>query len=152
MCGMLSALRRIVEAHEDVVALFPVHHNPEVRAAANRILQGQARIRMIEPPEFVTFHHLLARATLIMTDSGGIQEEACALGIPTMVLRNSSERSEGLRAGVLKLAGTDEEGIVSLATQLLTPDSELYTAMKKPSAVYGNGRASVRIADLLERL
>ena len=87
-----------------------------------------------------------------MTDSGGIQEEACALGVPTMVLRNSSERTEGLRSGVLKLAGTDEEGIVTLASRLLAPDSELYASMKKPSMVYGDGRASARIADILERL
>ena len=150
--GMLSALRRIVEMHSDVVAIFPVHHNPEVRAAARELLEGIPRIRMIEPPEFVTFHHMLACAVLIMTDSGGIQEEACALGVPTMVLRNSSERTEGLRSGVLKLAGTDEEGIVTLASRLLAPDSELYASMKKPSMVYGDGRASARIADILERL
>ena len=150
--GMLSALRRIVDAHSDVIAVFPVHHNPEIRSAARELLQDAPRIHMIEPPDFITFHHLLARATLIMTDSGGIQEEACALGIPTMVLRNSSERTEGLTSGVLKLAGTDAEGIVSLAFRLLAPESELYQSMKNPSAVYGDGRASVRIANLLERL
>ena len=152
LCGMLSALRRIVDAHPDIVAIFPVHHNPEVRGLACKILHDHPRIRMMEPPQFVTFHHLLARATLIMTDSGGIQEEACALGVPTMVLRNSSERTEGLMSGVLKLAGTDEEGIVSLAERLLDPDSDLYPTMKKKSSVYGDGKASVRIADILERL
>ena len=152
LVGMLSALRRIVEAHSDVVAIFPIHHNPEVRAAAREVLKDLPRVHMIEPPEFVTFHHLLAGATMIMTDSGGIQEEACALGIPTLVLRNSSERTEGLQSGVLKLAGTDEGGIVSIATRLLAPDSALYASMKKKSAVYGDGNASARIADLLEHL
>ena len=150
--GMLSALRRITEEHPDVAVVFPVHHNPEVRVAARELLQDAPRIHMVEPPEFVTFHHLLARAFLIMTDSGGIQEEACALGVPTMVLRNSSERSEGLRAGVLKLAGTDEEGIVALASRLLARDSELYASMRRASSVYGDGRAASRIADVLERL
>ena len=147
---MLRALRRIVEDTPDVLAFFPVHHNPEVRHAAIEILKGVPRIRMIEPPEIVTFHHLLSKAYLILTDSGGIQEEASALGIPTLVMRYSSERTEGMRAGVLKLAGSGEAGIVSLAKRLLEPDSEEYAAMRRPSSVYGSGHASVRIADVLE--
>lgn len=150
--GMLRALRRIVEEHPDVLAVFPVHHNPHVRAAAKEILGGVPRVRMIEPPEIVTFHHLLAHAHLILTDSGGIQEEAVALGIPTLVMRYSSERTEGMRAGVLKLAGSGEEGIVALANRLLEENSEEYLAMKKPSAVYGKGRASAMIADILEKV
>lgn len=148
--GMLRALRRIVEDTPDLLAFFPVHHNPEVRRAAIEILKGVPRIRMIEPPEIVSFHHLLSKAYLILTDSGGIQEEASALGIPTIVMRYSSERTEGMRAGVLKLAGSGEEGIVTLAKRLLEPDSEEYASMHKPSAIYGDGNASVRIADILE--
>lgn len=150
--GMLRALRRTVEAHPDVTAIFPVHHNPQVRDAAREILAGVPRIRMIEPPEIVTFHHLLSRADLILTDSGGIQEEAAALGVPTLVMRYSSERIEGLRSGVLRLVGSGEEGIFTLADRLLSEGSEEYLAMKKPSAVYGKGRASAAIADVLERL
>jgi UDP-N-acetylglucosamine 2-epimerase (non-hydrolysing) len=104
--GMLRALRRIVEDTPDLLAFFPVHHNPEVRRAAIEILKGVPRIRMIEPPEIVSFHHLLSKSYLILTDSGGIQEEASALGIPTIVMRYLSERTEGMRAGVLKLAGS----------------------------------------------
>ena len=150
--GMLKALRRIVEDTPDVLAFFPVHHNPEVRRAAIEILKGVPRIRMIEPPEIVSFHHLLSKAYLVLTDSGGIQEEAAALGIPTVVMRYSSERTEGMRAGVLKLAGSGEEGIVALSKRLLAPNSEEYIAMRRPSAVYGDGKACARIADVLERL
>ena len=147
--GMLRALRRIVEDTPDVIAYFPVHHNPEVRRAAIEILKGVPRVRMIEPPEIVSFHHLLARSYLILTDSGGIQEEAAALGIPTVVMRYSSERTEGMRAGVLKLAGSGEQGIYDLTRRLLSPVSAEYETMKKPSAVYGDGRASARIADIV---
>jgi len=149
--NMLLALRKIVETTPDVLVFFPVHHNPEVRRVAIEILKGVPRIRMLEPPEIVTFHHLLSKAYLVLTDSGGIQEEASALGIPTIVMRYSSERTEGIRAGVLKLAGSGEEGIVSLAQRLLAPNSEDYLAMRKPSAIYGDGNASVRIANILEK-
>ena len=150
--GMLRALRRIVSEHEDTIAIFPIHHNPAVRSAAADILSGESRIRMIEPPEFISFHHLLARAHLVLTDSGGIQEESCAMGIPTLVMRYSSERTEGLRTGVLKLVGCDEDGIASVADRLLAKNSEEYAAMKKPSAVYGKGHAAARIADILEKI
>ena len=150
--GIFGALRRLVDANPDVVAVCPLHHNPEVRRAAGEILREHPRICVIEPPETVTFHHLLAKAYLIITDSGGIQEEAVALGIPTMVTRFSTERGEGLRTGVLRLAGTSEEGIVDLGIRLLAPDSEDYLGMKKPSKIYGDGNASVRIANVLERV
>lgn len=150
--GMLKALRAVVEGTPDVIAFFPVHHNPEVRRAAIEILKGVPRIRMIEPPEIVSFHHLLSQAYLIMTDSGGIQEEAVALGIPTVVMRYSSERTEGMRAGVLKLAGSGEKGIRDLCLRLLRPDSEEYATMRRPSAVYGDGNASARIAKVLEKV
>ena len=119
---------------------------------AGEILQGCERIRMIEPPEIVSFHRLLAKSYLVLTDSGGIQEETTALGIPTVVMRYSTERSEGIRAGCLRLCGSGEAGIVQAAERLLEPGSAEYAAMKKPSAVFGDGRASVRIANLLERL
>ena len=150
--GMFRALRRLVEAYPDVVAVCPLHHNPEVRAAAKEILHGVPRICVIEPPEIVTFHHLLARTYLIVTDSGGIQEEAVALGIPTVVTRYSTERQEGIRAGVLRLAGQDEENIFSLAARLLQKDSDEYAVMKKPSKIFGDGNASARIANALEEL
>lgn len=149
---MLRALRRIVEDTPDVVAVFPVHPNPAVRRAAAEVLAGVPRIRMIEPPDTISFHRLLAKSYLVLTDSGGIQEESSALGIPTVVMRYSSERTEGMRAGVLKLAGCSEEGIVTLAERLLAQDSEEYAAMRKPSAVYGDGNASARIADILEKI
>lgn len=149
LCGMLKALRRVVDAHPDVIAVFPIHHNPMVRKAANEILCGAERIRMIKPPEFVAFHHLLSKAYLVMTDSGGIQEEAASLGIPTLVMRYSSERAEGIRAGVLKLAGSGEEGIFTLADRLLTKDSDEYLSMRRPSSVYGDGHAASRIVDFL---
>ena len=152
LSGMLRALRRVVDENPDVYAIFPVHHNPRVRVAAREILSGCKRIRMIEPPDFVDFHHLLSKAHLVMTDSGGIQEEACALGIPTLVLRYSSERSEGMRAGVLKLVGCDEGGIVTVANRLLIQDSEEYSAMRKPSAVFGDGSASRRIVKVLKKV
>ncbi len=152
LCGMLRALRRIVEDTPDLIVYYPVHHNPEVRRAAIDILKGIPRIRMIEPPEIVSFHHLLSRAYLILTDSGGIQEEASVLGIPTVVMRYSSERTEGMRAGVLKLAGCAEQGIYELTKRLLAPKSGDYELMKRPSAIYGDGNASVRIADILMRV
>ena len=150
--GMFRALRRLVETYPDVEAICPLHHNPAVRAAAKAILVGVPRIRCIEPPEMVSFHHLLAKAYLVLTDSGGIQEEASSLGIPTVVMRYSTERGEGIRAGVLKLAGSGERGIFDTASRLLEKDSEEYEAMKKPSAVFGDGCASVRIADAIGKL
>lgn len=149
--GMFRALRRILEEHPDVIAICPLHHNPEVRSAARAILYDAPRVRMIEPPEIVSFHRLMAKSYLILTDSGGIQEEASVMGIPTVVMRYSTERSEGIRAGVLRLAGSGEEGIYHLATRLLAPGSEEYESMKRPSAIFGDGKAAVRIADALER-
>ena len=150
--GMLRALRRVVEETPDVIALCPLHPNPQVRAAATEVLLGADRIRMIEPPDFVSFHHLLSKSYLVMTDSGGIQEETVSLGIPTVVMRYSSERTEGMRAGVLRLVGSGEKGIYEVVKRLLELDSPEYAAMKKPSPVFGDGRASVRIADVLEKI
>ena len=150
--GMLRALRRVLAEHPDVVAVCPLHHNPEIRSAATSILYDAPRVRLIEPPEMLSFHRLMAQSYLIMTDSGGIQEEASAMGIPTVVMRRNTERCEGIRAGVLRLAGSGEEEIYRLTSSLLTPGSEEYAAMKRPSAVFGDGRASARIADALEKL
>ena len=150
--GMFRALRSIVETHSDVVAVCPLHPNPAVRAVAREILYGCRRIEMIEPLETVDFHRLLARSHLVLTDSGGIQEEVTALGIPTLVMRYSTERTEGIRAGCLRLVGSGEAGIVHAANQLLEKNSKEYAAMKRPSNIFGDGRASVRIANILERL
>ena len=152
MAGMLRALRRVVEMHSDVWAICPLHPNPDVRSIAKEHLYGCERIRIIDPPATVDFHRLLAKSYLVLTDSGGIQEEATALGIPTLVMRYSTERTEGVLAGCLKLAGCSEEGIIHAANTLLEINSAEYAAMKKPSNIFGDGRASVRIANILERL
>ena len=149
--GMLRALRRVVNETPDVIALCPLHPNPQIRKIADEVLSGAERIRVMEPPNFVEFHRLLEKSYLVMTDSGGIQEETVTLGIPTVVMRYSNERSEGMCAGVLKLVGSGEDGIYEVVKRLLEPDSTEYAAMKKPSAVFGDGRASVKIADLLEK-
>lgn len=151
MRGMFSALRKLVDQFPDVIAVCPLHHNPQVRSAAE-VIRGHERIRIIEPPDILSFHQLLARTYLAITDSGGIQEEAAALGIPTIVTRYSTERGEGIRAGVLRLAGCSEEGIFNLGSELLQPNSKEYKKMKNPTAVYGNGDASARIADILEKV
>ena len=148
--AVFRALRRIVEAHDDVIAVCPLHPNPSVRGIAAEILNGVSRLHLIEPPETVSFHHLLSHAYLVITDSGGIQEEASALGIPTLVTREATERTEGVLAGVLRMVGSDEDGIVSLAERLLDPTSEEYRQMSVPSLVFGDGTASQRIADILE--
>ncbi len=149
--NMMRALRRIVSTHPDLYAVFPICPDPKVRAAAQELLSDMPRVCLIDSPDFVTFHHLLSHAYLILTDSAGIQETCCALGIPTLVMRYSSENSEGMRAGVLKLVGCDEEGIVSVANRLLMPNSEEYTAMHRPSSVFGNGNASSKIVDILQK-
>ncbi len=152
MRGMFRALRRIVEDTPDLLAICPLHRNPEVRSAAAELLTGCDRIRTIEPPDTVSFHHLLAKSHLVLTDSGGIQEETTALGVPTLVMRYSTERSEGIRAGCLKLVGSGEHGIVATTEHLLREGSEEYAAMKRPSPVFGDGKASIRIANIVERL
>lgn len=151
MRGMFCALRKLVDEFPDVIAVCPLHHNPQVRSAAE-IIRNHERIRVIEPPDILSFHQLLARTYLAITDSGGIQEEAVALGIPTVVTRYSTERGEGIKAGVLRLAGCSEEGILNLGRELLKPNSKEYRKMKKPASVYGNGDAAKKIADALEKV
>ena len=144
------ALRKILLKWEDVVALCPLHPNPLVRNTAHEILDGVPRVRLIEPPELLTFHHLLAKAYLVITDSGGIQEEAAALGIPTLVTRTETERGEGVCEGILRLVEPDEERIIELADEILGATPIQYARMRTPSSVFGDGRASVRIADEIE--
>lgn len=147
---MFRAIRRIIDEHEDVKAIYPIHLNPKVRETANKYLGGDERIRLIEPLEVVDFHNFLARSYLILTDSGGIQEEAPSLGKPVLVLRDTTERPEGVAAGTLKLVGTNEETIYANFKQLLDDPAE-YTKMSQASNPYGDGHASRRIADILQK-
>lgn len=149
MHRMFRAIRRIIEEHPDVRAVYPIHMNPAVREAANDELGGCDRIRIIEPLDVLDFHNFLSRSYLILTDSGGIQEEAPGLGKPVLVMRNTTERPEGIAAGTLKLAGTEEEEIYRLFRLLLT-DREEYERMSRASNPYGDGHACQRIADVLE--
>lgn len=149
MHNMFRAIRRIMDEHPDVKAIYPIHMNPVVRQAAKEELSGCDRIHIIEPLEVLDFHNLLARSYLILTDSGGIQEEAPSLGKPVLVMRDTTERPEGIAAGTLKLVGTDEEVIYQNFKQLLV-DGEAYNAMAHASNPYGDGFASKRIADILE--
>lgn len=149
MHNMFKAIRRIVEEHKDVKAIYPIHMNPLVRQAADEELSGCDRIHIIEPLEVVDFHNFLARSYMILTDSGGIQEEAPSLGKPVLVMRDTTERPEGIAAGTLKLVGTDEEMIYKSFKELLE-DEVIYNKMSKASNPYGDGFASKRIADVLE--
>ncbi|WP_419955627.1 non-hydrolyzing UDP-N-acetylglucosamine 2-epimerase [Neobacillus niacini] len=144
MENMFNAIRRLVEKHEDIQVVYPVHMNPVVREIANRVLGENNRIHLIEPLDVIDFHNFASRAYLILTDSGGVQEEAPSLGVPVLVLRDTTERPEGVTAGTLKLAGTDEETIYKLADELLS-DKEAHDQMSKASNPYGDGHASERI-------
>src|SRR5699024_1182486 len=132
--------------HEDVHVIYPVHLNPAVREIAERILGDDERIQLIEPLHVIDFHNFLAASYLILTDSGGIQEEAPSLGVPVLVLRDTTERPEGIEAGTLKLVGTDEETIYQTADALLTDDS-LYEQMAQAHNPYGDGKSAERIVD-----
>ena len=149
MVHMFRAIRRIIDAHPDVKAIYPIHMNPAVRETAMRELGGDERIRIIEPLDVLDFHNFLARSYMILTDSGGIQEEAPSLGKPVLVMRNTTERPEGIAAGTLKLVGTDEE-VIYENFRLLLEDKDAYEKMSKASNPYGDGQACRRIADILE--
>jgi len=149
MHRMFRAIRRIIEETPDVKALYPIHMNPVVREAAAAELGGCDRIRIIEPLDVLDFHNFMARSYLILTDSGGIQEEAPSLGKPVLVMRDTTERPEGIAAGTLKLVGTDEDVIYDAFKELLT-DKNAYDAMSHASNPYGDGYACERIADALE--
>ncbi|MCI8723021.1 MAG: UDP-N-acetylglucosamine 2-epimerase (non-hydrolyzing) [Ruminococcus sp.] len=149
MYHMFKAIKRVLDEHDDVKAIYPIHMNPVVRAIAEEIFGCTDRIRLIEPLDVLDFHNFLSRSYLIITDSGGIQEEAPSLGKPVLVMRDTTERPEGIEAGTLKLVGTDEEVIYSSFTELLN-EHAAYNAMAHASNPYGDGQACERIADILE--
>ncbi len=148
MHHMFRVIRRIIDEHPDVCAIYPIHMNPVVRAAANEELASCDRIHIIEPLDVLDFHNFMARSYMILTDSGGIQEEAPSLGKPVLVMRDTTERPEGIAAGTLRLVGTDEEIIYNNFKQLLDEPAE-YHKMSHASNPYGDGLACQRIADIL---
>ena len=150
MHRMFRAIRRVMEERPDTKAIYPIHMNPQVRKAAHEELDGFDRLRIIDPLEVVDFHNFMARSYLILTDSGGIQEEAPSLGKPVLVMRDTTERPEGVAAGTLRLVGTEEQVIYEEFSRLLD-DPEEYRTMSHASNPYGDGYASKRIADILSR-
>ena len=152
MYHIFRAIKRIVDEFADVKVVYPIHMNPKVRQIAKEVFDDCDRVRLIEPLEVFDFHNFQNKSYLIMTDSGGIQEEAPSLGKPVLVLRDTTERPEGIKAGTLKLTGTDEEVIYNETKKLLS-DKEAYNAMSHASNPYGDGHASERIADaIIEKL
>lgn len=153
MRRMFHAIKRVLDEHDDVVAIYPIHMNPAVRSVADEVFgEGEKRdprIRIIEPLDVLDFHNYMHHSYLILTDSGGIQEEAPGLGKPVLVMRDTTERPEGIQAGTLKLVGTDEETIYKEFTRLLD-DNAAYDKMSHSANPYGDGHASERIADVLE--
>ncbi|EIT86906.1 UDP-N-acetylglucosamine 2-epimerase [Fictibacillus macauensis ZFHKF-1] len=148
MRNMFRAIKRLVQENEDVQVIYPVHLNPVVQDLAAEVLGDDPRIHLIDPLALVDFHNFLARAYLILTDSGGVQEEAPSLGVPVLVLRDNTERPEGIRAGTLRLAGTDEENIYRITQELLS-NEEAYKAMAQAANPYGDGQASRRIVEAI---
>lgn len=147
---MFRAIKRIVDEFEDVKVIYPIHMNPIVREIAKEILGNDDRIKIIEPLEVIDFHNFMANSYMILTDSGGIQEEAPSLGKPVLVMRDTTERPEGIKAGTLKLVGTNEETIYAEFKKLLTNEEE-YKCMSNASNPYGDGTACKKIADVLEK-
>lgn len=148
MYHMFRAIKRIVDENPALKVIYPIHMNPVVRQAAAEIFGDDDRFHIIEPLDVLDFHNFLARSYLILTDSGGIQEEAPSLGKPVLVMRDTTERPEGITAGTLKLVGTDEGTIYEEFNRLLT-DQDAYAAMSEASNPYGDGHACKRIADIL---
>ncbi|GAA0182420.1 UDP-N-acetylglucosamine 2-epimerase (non-hydrolyzing) [Clostridium sediminicola] len=146
--NMFRAIKRIVDEHEDIKVIYPIHMNPLVREAAAEVFGNHDRINIIDPLEVLDFHNFLNRSYMILTDSGGIQEEAPSLGKPVLVMRDTTERPEGIKAGTLKLVGTEEETIYSTFKELLN-NKEEYEKMSKASNPYGDGTACKKIADIL---
>ena len=149
MKNMFRAIKRVMAEHPDVKAIYPIHMNPIVRETANEILGEEERIHIIEPLEVVDFHNFQSRSFMILTDSGGIQEEAPSLGKPVLVMRDTTERPEGITAGTLKLVGTEEEVIYNNFKQLLEDEDE-YNKLSRASNPYGDGHACERIVKILE--
>ena len=150
MKHMFRAIKRVMDEHPDVKAIYPIHMNPVVRETANSILGDDDRIHIIEPLDVLDFHNFLSRSYMILTDSGGIQEEAPSLGKPVLVMRDTTERPEGISAGTLKLVGTEEE-IIYNNFKLLLEDENEYKKMSNASNPYGDGFACKRIADIVEK-
>ena len=148
MRNIFKAIKRIVDEFEDVKVIYPIHMNPRVREVANEIFANCDKVKLIEPLEVFDFHNFQNKSHIILTDSGGIQEEAPSLGKPVLVLRDTTERPEGIKAGTLKLVGTDEEVIYEETKRLLTNENE-YNKMSKASNPYGDGHASERIVDAI---
>ena len=149
MRDVFSALREMVDLHSELEVVYPVHLSPAVQEAANDILSNHERIHLIEPLDVLDFHNLASRSYFIMTDSGGVQEEAPSLGKPVLVLRDTTERPEGVRAGTLKLVGTDPNRVKEAMTALLT-DEKLYRDMSQAPNPYGDGKASERIVQAIQ--
>ena len=151
MRHMFRAIKRVLDEHDDVKAIYPIHLNPVVRDIAYEVFGDDDNIKLIEPLEVLDFHNFMKKSYMILTDSGGIQEEAPSLGKPVLVMRDTTERPEGIDAGTLKLVGTDEEVIYEHFARLLD-DKEEYEAMSNASNPYGDGHASERICEILEKL
>ena len=149
MENMFKAIKRVIDEHDDVCAIYPIHKNPVVRETANKIFGNDNGIKIIEPLDVLDFHNFMNKSYMILTDSGGIQEEAPSLGKPVLVMRDTTERPEGIEAGTLKLVGTSEQVIYETFTSLLD-DKAIYEKMSHASNPYGDGYASERIADILE--
>lgn len=150
MRSMFRAIHRVMEEHPDVKAIYPIHMNPVVRETAAEVFETDERMHIIEPLDVIDFHNFMARCHLILTDSGGIQEEAPSLGKPVLVMRNTTERPEGIEAGTLRLVGTEEETIYKEFKRLLT-DEHAYLSMARAANPYGDGRASERIVGIIDR-
>lgn len=150
MRNMFKAIKRIIDEHDDIKVIYPIHMNPVVRQTAHEVFGENDRVHIIEPLDVLDFHNFLSRSYLILTDSGGVQEEAPSLGKPVLVMRDTTERPEGIAAGTLKLVGTDEEFIYETFKTLLENEEE-YKKMSHASNPYGDGHASERIADILEK-
>ena len=148
MRNIFRAIKRVLDEFSDVKAVYPVHLNPKVQSVANEILGDNDRIKLIEPLGVIDFHNFMEKAHIIMTDSGGVQEEAPSLGAPVLVLRDTTERPEGIEAGTLKLVGTEEEDVYEAARDLLSND-DLYDTMSRAQNPYGDGHASERIVDAI---
>jgi UDP-N-acetylglucosamine 2-epimerase (non-hydrolysing) len=150
MYHIFRAVKRIVEEFKDIKVVYPIHLNPKVREIANDVLKGEKRVKMIEPLEVIDFHNFLNKAYIVLTDSGGIQEEAPSLGKPVLVLRDTTERPEGIEAGTLKLTGTDEDVIYNKTKELLS-NTKTYQSMSKANNPYGNGTASKQIVKIIKQ-
>jgi UDP-N-acetylglucosamine 2-epimerase (non-hydrolysing) len=148
MKRIFRAVRRLVDEHPEIAVVYPVHLNPAVQEVAQEVLGGHERIQLIDPLDAFDFHNFARRAHLILTDSGGVQEEAPSLGVPVLVLRDTTERPEGIEAGTLKLAGTDEERVYQMTKELLT-NQAAYEEMAHAANPYGDGEASRRIVEAI---